>query len=463
MMRSWDTARLIPIEINPCRFGSYGLPDLGFYGYGFNPYQRLFGAKRAEKAAEKELTGGQLCGTIMSFVVACRPPARQLDLTNLKPDCSALCADLPGEISCCMEVDWKRLPFFAIVSLRQTPAQLSQLVDMLSRISWRDYWHDIHPNHSHLTLQGNSSLHPHPYKRGEDTRERFLREELTLEVLQELFSGKVAAVVIPDYCPSGLILKVFEYLDNQSGIDYTHELYDPDTGHMRYQSYGVTRVGEALNTIYRELSVPYDQRTLRENQAIESYLNECPKAVRSLRRACEPYPAPTDKLRLELDDLWPWGAHVGSILCKGPDANPSKLYSGIGRLMRGGDPAMANLESQPHFDCLPPHLIDIECQFSANIYVSVPTAGGQLELWPQAKPLAFDEIERTAAGTDWRAKLAQEAVQQSPSVLIQPRLGDLILLNTRMPHAVRQFDSGKRYSIQTFLGYRHQSPLLLWN
>ncbi|MBS0626392.1 MAG: ATP-grasp domain-containing protein [Verrucomicrobia bacterium] len=34
--------RLIPIEINPLRFGGFGLADLAYYSFGFNPYDLFF-------------------------------------------------------------------------------------------------------------------------------------------------------------------------------------------------------------------------------------------------------------------------------------------------------------------------------------------------------------------------------------------------------------------------------------
>ena len=48
-------------------------------------------------------------------------------------------------------------------------------------------------------------------------------------------------------------------------------------------------------------------------------------------------------------------------------------------------------------------------------------------------------------------------------VEILPQEGDLILFNTRRPHAVTRFFGSFRITIQTFIGYKTGEPLYMWN
>src|SRR5262249_30115677 len=95
-----------------------------------------------------------------------------------------------------------------------------------------------------------------------------------------------------------------------------------------------------------------------------------------------------------------------------------------------------------------------EGQFSANIYLEVSDDGGEIELWDYP-PLHPSEIAADSK-SDWRAALPE-------SFLVTPKRADLILFNTRRPHAVRSFDKGRRITIQCFIGFRKGEPLSLWN
>jgi len=111
--------------------------------------------------------------------------------------------------------------------------------------------------------------------------------------------------------------------------------------------------------------------------------------------------------------------------------------------MYGSDPNAKKLAEQPHVDRIPNEYLDITGQFSANVYLQVPTSGGELQLWNCEKD--------------------QDYTNHS-SVTLHPRQGELILINTQKYHAVHTFDEGSRISMQTFIGYRNDSsPLFIWN
>src|SRR5262245_51389462 len=127
-----------------------------------------------------------------------------------------------------------------------------------------------------------------------------------------------------------------------------------------------------------------------------------------------------------------------------------KMFVGIGRITA---PEKTVLEEQPHFDSLPPDLT-LDGQFSANVYLKVPEHGGELDVWNHPT-LSPDEIHDDQLGRDWRSMLP-------PPIRIRPAVGDLILINTRKPHAVCSFARGERVSIQCFIGYKRGRSLALW-
>lgn len=158
------------------------------------------------------------------------------------------------------------------------------------------------------------------------------------------------------------------------------------------------------------------------------------------------------------------------------------MGAGVGRIMNA---SLASLSAdQPHFDSLPLHsalkaeagtegsssasiqgaassasspkgkgaavfgeglsaavaasaLGDIHSQFSANIYLQMPPnlsaspvgERGELELW-NVPALSVDAILEADGDRDWRAELPE-------SILVRPSNGDLVLFNTRKPHAIR--------------------------
>mmetsp|Transcript_13440 Transcript_13440/g.41528 ORF Transcript_13440/g.41528 Transcript_13440/m.41528 type:complete len:134 (-) Transcript_13440:31-432(-) len=96
--------------------------------------------------------------------------------------------------------------------------------------------------------------------------------------------------------------------------------------------------------------------------------------------------------------------------------------------------------------------------FSANVYLRLPEAGGDLELWP----LAFKSRWQFYANAHTLSKLVDidEAAQQElrarlpPPVVVPLAPGDLVLLSVQRPHAVRGWrTSCVRASLQSFLNF----------
>jgi hypothetical protein len=260
-------------------------------------------------------------------------------------------------------------------------------------------------------------------------------EALDLNYLKAFFNNEICAIRVPDYISTELCDRLSSYFLNNDIEEYHHEVRD-NKG-VQYLKYGVGRVGIAFNTTYNKAP---------DSEEISRYYNEALPNMRKLRNSIAPFLSPIDKLRLEMDELWPYNANVAAFEGK-------KMFTGIGRIMFPETSYLA--ETQPHFDSVPDKLSTLIGQFSANIYLTIPPTGGELELW-DIPPLPISEIDSADLDKNWRSTLP-------PSLLIKPKKAEMILINTRRAHAVRKFDEGKRITIQCFIGLKSDNSLVFWN
>ncbi|MGI4850349.1 MAG: 2OG-Fe(II) oxygenase [Janthinobacterium lividum] len=238
------------------------------------------------------------------------------------------------------------------------------------------------------------------------------------------------------YADKDLYEKLSDWFINNKRVEnYYHEVRKDDK--VEYLQYGVDRVGVAYNTTYGK-----DKNSLEWQR----YYQESIEGIHSLRDFCYPFLSPIDHLRVELDELWSKSCHVANF-------EGEKMFVGIGRIMDASTSGIA--EEQPHFDSVPDKLGHLKSQFSANVYLKMPSEGGELEIWDMT-PLPIQEIDNAKMDTDWRRLLPK-------SFLIKPALGDLVFINTRRAHAIRKFNEGKRVTLQCFIGLDQNQSLNLWN
>ncbi|GIX97154.1 fe2OG dioxygenase domain-containing protein [Caerostris extrusa] len=260
-------------------------------------------------------------------------------------------------------------------------------------------------------------------------------EELTADALADLFNDKICVLCVKNYIPDFVSEKLDAFLREKGSDPYTHEIRK--NGKVDLQYFGVNRYGYPLNSIYTD----------ETGENLEKYLKEALPTMRSIRKAAAPYLSPIDKFRVELDEAWPKKANVATF--KG-----QKTLCGIGRIMPTSLSKLS--EVHPHFDAVPVSCFpDIHKQFTANFYLNVPDQGGELEIW-NVPPLDISTIEEFKIPEDWRSQLPA-------SIKVKPEKGDLLLFNTRRPHAITSFSGlNPRTSLQTFIGYTKESEIFLW-
>lgn len=193
-------------------------------------------------------------------------------------------------------------------------------------------------------------------------------------------------------------------------------------------------------------------------RGLREYALRAPSVARRLRHICEGA-SPFDRLRLELDEAWP---NAGAMIA---DRKGFKMLVGLSRVMTPDDllDGIARTEGVCHRDSSA--LLSSERgKFSANIYLEVPDAGGDLAIWPVA-PTRWDWLRNHRVFREMETfQPATQAFVRSrlpPPLVIKPAAGDLILLNTGRPHAVRGFHSGRRVTLQTFVTHEPARPLTI--
>jgi hypothetical protein len=257
--------------------------------------------------------------------------------------------------------------------------------------------------------------------------------ELTTDLLLRLTSGTLLAVRIPRFADPETCHRLGSWLvSHRSREPYAHE--HARNGVLEYTYYGVDRVGQPFNQLLG---------THGDSPQRRSYYQAALPNIRALRAAALPALSPIDALRLELDELWPGGARLASFEGK-------KMFFGIGRVMSAETSAAS--EETPHFDELPASVFPLAGQYAANIYLAVPSDGGELEVWRSFGRLPGVPVPASRRPT------------ADADIMLKPDVGDLVIFNAWHLHAIRRFSDGVRASLQGFIGYvAADEPLLLWD
>ena len=264
-------------------------------------------------------------------------------------------------------------------------------------------------------------------------------ESLTGNALDVLCSGGICAIHVAEWVPHETARRLSEWVGSHADIS-------PYMAHLPNGQIGLTdqeRLGTPLNSLYSILLG--DERDPAGRRAVAEYNRSAGSFGSRVRKICHPYCAPFDRLRVELDEQWPAGAVRASI-------QDVQTYVGIFRLMRSLNAVPS--EPEPHIDWIPPGVRDYSKQFSAICYLQMPTNGGELELWT-CEPDRLQKLVACNGGLFRRAL--------PPPTVVTPKVGDLWIINTRMPHAIRPVLEGTRIVQQGFLGFNSGAAIELWS
>lgn len=267
--------------------------------------------------------------------------------------------------------------------------------------------------------------------------------ELTPSALEDLFANRTCALRVPGFTDTNSCKELARWLADRPA-----------------QTWG------NADTAY-SAGIPLNALSWSVDEAI-AYFKEALPAMRAIRGAAKGL-SPLDKLRLELDELWPSGATVSR-------DNPyrRKMLVGLARVMRPETllDGITHIEGIIHTDSS--MFLDSERGlFSANVYLDVPTSGGELNIFPVAmqQPEHLQKLVRVIAYLLQYSfdPVHRERVQRQlhallpPPVTLTPSAGDLIVLNTGRPHAVRGFTEGTRVTLQAFARHEGARPLQLFS
>ncbi len=255
-------------------------------------------------------------------------------------------------------------------------------------------------------------------------------KQLDAEDLYLLATKKVAAIRVSNYYPEALCNKI------------TSKILSENKAGRFAKAEHVQRIGMPHFDI-----VDANSFNLYHEVALQN--------IKNLREIYTPYLSPIDKFRLEMDEAWPAGAKVESLYGK-------KCFVGLCRIIQG----VTGSTLEPHIDRLSRDSSDsyaahsLESQLAANIYVATPDVGGEVELW--LKEPELEEYERELKKT--QSYHVDRKILGEPDAVVKPKIGDLLLFNSRCFHGVRESQGGIRSSIAAFVGYRGIShSLSLWS
>lgn len=161
--------------------------------------------------------------------------------------------------------------------------------------------------------------------------------------------------------------------------------------------------------------------------------------MEDMRHSFAPYLNPLDRVRLSIDE------EQGPGVLPLRNSNGDPAFAGLARCFDGGagaDPHVDRLEWDApvgRFFGMP------TAQIAVNIYLKVPTSGGEISIWESRPDRAAHEAMRVPGSYGLKRELIG-----APNHVIRPHAGDLVFFDAQRIHAVGA-SHGARVTISAFL------------
>lgn len=250
--------------------------------------------------------------------------------------------------------------------------------------------------------------------------------ELTTETLVRLAEREIGAIHVQDYSPVEVAAQVAQKAINHPEFGHYHKQFTSSVGRV-HMPHIDTKWDSELTAKYHDNALP---------------------AIADVRSLFHPYLSPVDRVRLELQELWPAGANLLRLRGRA-------CFVGAFRVFQP-----TTSQFYPHNDAIDqetdaPEIDGVLNQLVANIYLQVPDTGGDLHLW-----LREPTPEETEKILDVEG-LHPDTVEP-PVLRIHPEAGDLIIFSPRMLHAVTSGEGVHRVGAAAFIASKGTQELLLY-
>ncbi|KIF78074.1 hypothetical protein QR77_38270 [Streptomyces sp. 150FB] len=252
--------------------------------------------------------------------------------------------------------------------------------------------------------------------------------ELTTDNLLKLASREIAAIHVRGYYPAEVAAKVAEKAINHQELGHYHKQNTSSVGRV-HMPHIDTKWDKELTNKYHEQALP---------------------ATEDVRSMFHPYIAPVDRIRLDLQELWPAGANLLRLRGRA-------CFVGALRVFQPN-----TSEFWPHSDSIDwetdaPEIDGVLNQLVANIFLQSADEGGDLQLW--LREPSPEEKERILEVEG----LEPDSIEK-PTLQIHPEAGDLILMSPRQLHAVTPAKDRHRVGASAFILTKGpEEPLLFWS
>lgn len=250
---------------------------------------------------------------------------------------------------------------------------------------------------------------------------------ITSNNLMDVISGDSAAIRIPRFCPKEICCEISDRLlmhSERGSFNKANEIERVGMAHFEIDSF----------------------------EAREAYHRNAIQNTRELREVFSPYLSPVDKIRLELEEIWPTGANLGMF-------DKKKCFVGITRIMESSVELLAHTDriDRDSPDCQ--QACDITSQLSACVYLQVPDEGGGLRLWMSEPSSELEYMKQKDGNYGISIEKLGKPVHQ-----IEPEQGDLIIFNITKLHGVAPGKGKPRINVGAFIGFRGiDKPLTYWS